>query len=33
MHKYIISTIFNHLYAKIKDITRPQILIFFDSID
>ena len=31
MHKYIIGTIFKELYEKRKE--KPQIFIFFDSID
>lgn len=31
MHKYIIGTIFKYLYEKIDK--KPQIFIFFDSID
>jgi superfamily II DNA/RNA helicase len=31
MHKYIIGTIFKHLYEKIDK--KPQVFIFFDSID
>lgn len=31
MHKYIIGTIFKFLYEKIDK--KPQIFIFFDSID
>lgn len=33
MHKYIITTIFKHLYEKLKDQAKPQVFIFFDSID
>lgn len=31
MHKYIIGTIFKHLYEKVEK--KPQVFIFFDSID
>ncbi len=34
MHKYIITTIFKHLYQKVEEGSRrPQVFIFFDSID
>lgn len=31
MHKYVIGTIFKHLYQKVDK--KPQVFIFFDSID
>ena len=31
MHKYVIGTVFKHLYAKVYK--QPHVLIFFDSID
>jgi hypothetical protein len=31
MHKYVIGTLFKHLYAKVDK--KPQVFIFFDSID
>ena len=31
MHKYVIGTIFKHLYEKVEK--KPQVFVFFDSID
>jgi hypothetical protein len=31
MHKYVIGTIFKHLYEKVEK--KPQVFIFFDSVD